>query len=110
MAKKVKKTNGKKRVLKSVEKLNRRPLKNKPVNGKSWLQNYTADQNSAAKIVTGLLAKGSTINKCSEAAITFSKKKGNTWGSKGNIKAHLKFLRDKGCTITEKDGIFKVSQ
>ena len=109
MAKKVKKTNGKKRVLKSVEKLNRSPLKNKPVNGKSWLETYTATQNSAAKIVTGLLAQGSTVDKCSEVALAYSKKKGNTWGSKGNIKSHLKFLRDKGCSITEKDGIFKVS-
>ena len=105
-----KKTDKKRNALKVVEKLNRAPLKSKPADKKSWLQSYTGKKNTAARIVTALLVKGTTIEHCSEQALAFSKKKGNTWGALPDIKQHLKFLATKGCKINEDKGTFRVSQ
>ena len=114
MAKKqTKKSNGKKNVLKVVEKMNRGPLKSRSTDKKvSWLESYIADpQKSGAKLITAKLSKGCSIDELITVAKAYNKKAGSKWGqTPSSVKAHFRFLQSKGCVVTEKDGVFRVSQ
>jgi len=83
-----------------------KPVK-KPDSPAQWLESYIKEAEvttSAAKLATYLLSRESgakiseLIARCSE----ISDMKGSAWGkSKGSLKSHLRFLQQKGVTVTE---------
>jgi hypothetical protein len=118
-------TKGKDTTIERVTSINRAPLKNQPTKKKSakqdkkpaenqtWLSKYISEPTSGAKIVTSMLARpnGCSVNECSKKALEYAKAHGSKWGTESHIKSHLRFLKQKGCSVTElKKDLYQVSQ
>ncbi len=115
----------KEKVIGTATKINRAELKtktkaekkDKPADTRSWLERYIEKpESSGAKIVTALLARpnGATIEECSKKALEYAKTKGSSWGTKGDVKSQLSFLKSKGCIVSEEkrgeEVIYKITQ
>ena len=113
-----------KAVSKSVEQINRAPLKQSketdakprkpaqpPSDVQQWLSAYIKDTSkSGAKLTASLFARpeGCTIEEASRQALELAKTKGSKWGNESHIRSHISFMRTKGVQFSEKDGIYKI--
>ena len=79
----------------------------KPDNPQEWLSQYISQgevTTSSAKLATFLLNrnKGAKMSELIARCSEISDMKGSAWGkSKGSLKSHLRFLQQKGCTVTK---------
>ena len=97
------------------EKPNKKEPK-KPDSPAEWLQSYITQgeqTTSAAKLATFLMSRkqGASMKELIKRCTELSEWKMSSWGkSRGSIKSHCAFLKQKGCTVTEiSEDVYRVS-
>jgi hypothetical protein len=90
---------------KKVEKINTEPDQKEILS--SWLDNYCSQKNSAAKLCTLALRKGTTLSEMQTICKDFASKQSTPqkWGTSKNsdLTGHCRWLKSKGYSVTVSD-------
>ena len=81
---------------------------------KAWLDNYIAPKNTAARLCTQALLKGTTLSEMKQICKEYAEKNGNKqrWGTSKNsdLTGHCRWLKGKGFTVnTDETGCYRLT-